>query len=366
MAIQTFLQGVRYPQMWAQMNAVSLTQVAQLAADTASAWFVVQAPKTGNIRKVRWGTRTVTTGGTMDVRIETVDAATGHPSGTLWGTNTNGSQVVANGDDNVWFTTTLTADAAVTLGDTIAVGVKTPAGTNLNVLTAWNLQSINSKFPYFRFFNGTSWAGTGSGYPMLMLEYDDGSYAPIAGCYPAGNVTTHTVSTATTPDVVGVRFQVPWPCRVRGAWAMLDPDGDCALRLVSTAYNQGAGTGILATATLDKDIRDGTAVGVHLVEFATPVILAAATWYRLIAEPTSATSVTGPHDVDVPSAAGLNAWAQNWHLTTAKDPTADGDWTNFNSGTFRIPALMGLVIDGFDDAATVAGGVSRARFQRRM
>lgn len=372
MATQSILGS--YPLPWPPpqgITSVALTQVAQIAADTALAAFVVQAPKTGNIRKVRWGTRTVNTGGTMDVRIETIDATTGHPSGTLWGTTTNGAQVVADANDNVWFTTTLTADAAVTKGDLIAVCVKTPAATSLNVLTAWNISAANSIYPYFRFFNGTSWAGTGSGSPMVMLEYDDGSYAPIRGCYPAGNVTTHAVSTSTTPDAVGVRFQLPFPVNVSGIWAGIDIDGDCAVRLVSTAYHQANATGILGTATLDKDNRSGTAVGLMQADFdgGTVVSLAANTFYRLIVEGTTTTSVNGPSDIEVPSLAGLDSWpvGQNWHLTTAKDPTADGSWTNFNSGTFRTVPTLGLMINGNDYAVSVGGGgISRGRVQLGM
>jgi hypothetical protein len=368
MAIQNFGTLIIPPMPLMGANSVALTQVSSLTADTALAAYVVQIAKAGNIRKVRWGTRTVTTGGDMDVRLETVDAATGHPSGTLWGTTTNGTQAVANGDDNVWFTTTLTADATVAVGDILAVCIKAPAGVNLNVLTSWALSSLNLPFPYFRFFNGTSWAGVGSGAPMVMLEYDDGSYAPLFGCYPAGNVTSHSVSTSTTPDVVGLRFQVPYPLRVKGAWAVVDIDGDCALRLVSTAYHQGAGTGILGSITLDKDIRTSTATGPLPLFFSSPIDLSPATWYRLVLEPTSTTAITGPYDIEVPTLAGLDSWvSQNWHLTSAKDPTVDGDWTNYNSGTFRVPPLMGLIVGGVDDAVSAgSGGVSRNRWQRRM
>lgn len=369
MAIQTIPGRLLLPPMVTQVSGVSFTQVATLIADTALAAFVVQAPKTGNIRKVRVGTRTITTGGTADVRLETVDATTGHPSGTLWGTTTNGSWVIANGDDNVFVTTTLTADAAVVAGDTLAVCVKVATGFSGQMLAALALNAgADSHFPYFRFFNGTSWAGTGSGYPMLMFEYDDGSYATPAGCFPAGALTAAAPSTATTPDVWAARFQLPWPARVIGCEVVVGATGDTAIRLVEASYHQGNQTGILADFVIDDDVMDQAATALHRIIFDTPATLAANTWYRLIVEPVTATAGAGPHDIEVPSLAALDGWvSQNWHLSSAKDPTGDGSWTNFNSGTFRAPIFMSLLIDGFDDAvAPASGGISRGRVQLGM
>jgi hypothetical protein len=375
MAIQTILGGAMLPPIRTSQDSIALNHIGTISAADAAVAVVCQAPKTGNIRKVVWGTRTVTTGATCDLRIETIDASTGHPSGSLWAANTNGSVVIVDTDDNAVFTTTLTADAAVTMGDTLAVRLNNPNTSfgNMQVFTIWNLQSsAQSMLPYIRFFNGTSWAAVNIGFPMLMFEYDDGSYAPIAGCYPvAASITTHTLSTSTTPDVAGARFRLPFPCRIRGAWVGMNATGDCKVMLVSTGYNQGAGTGILATATIDKDIRRNSAgIGPHIVEFAAPYELAANTYARLVVEPTTTTSLGGVYDVALASAAQLDSWfiGQDWHLTTAKDPTADGDWTNYNLGTFRTPLQLGLWIDGFGDDTGVggSGGVSRARVQRGM
>ena len=44
-------------------------------------WYVFQAPQTGSIRKLGFHTATVTTGCTVDARVETVSAANGQPSG---------------------------------------------------------------------------------------------------------------------------------------------------------------------------------------------------------------------------------------------------------------------------------------------
>jgi len=54
--------------------------------------FIFEAPKTGTIDRLLFRTLGVTSGATVDVRLETIDASNGHPSGTLWGTDTNGAQ----------------------------------------------------------------------------------------------------------------------------------------------------------------------------------------------------------------------------------------------------------------------------------
>ena len=63
-----------------------------LNAASEEAAGVLYAPKTGTISKIGFLTGTVTTGDTVDARMETVSAANGDPTGTLLGTNSNGSQ----------------------------------------------------------------------------------------------------------------------------------------------------------------------------------------------------------------------------------------------------------------------------------
>jgi hypothetical protein len=332
------------------------------AADEGVA-FVVAAPKTGMIAKVGWATRTVTTGATIDVRLETLDtsgAAPARPSGTLWGTNTAGSQVVAAADDNVWFLTSLTAAATVTKGDRLAVVIKNPTASFGNMQISGFQDDADSAFPYCLLNTGvspaTSWAGV-TGAPIMAFEYSDGTYAPIPGVYPIrGTITSQTLSTGTTPDVYGMRFRLPFPARSPAAWAWIDADGDLAVKLVSTAYHQANNTGVLGTATLHRNVRVNSNPGIQWADFDAAVTLAANTDYRLVVEPTSATSLTA-YDFDVNTLDLLDAHSggRDFHLTTAKDPTADGDWTNYNAGTFRKP-FLGIMLDAFDDGTGGGGG----------
>lgn len=375
MAIFDLSGAFHFPPMLVyDQQTASFGTSAPLDASDERLGVILQAPKSGNIAKVAFSTATVTTGATVDVRVETVDATDGNPSDTLWGTNTNAALVVDGADDNVIKVATLTAVAAVTIGDQLAIVIVNPTASFgsmqiRNTTTQGGGRPINC---YYSNFTGGSWTkGVTTGPLLIGLEYDDGSYVPIEGIRPpvsgSGGLTSTGLSTATTPDVMGLRFQFPFAVRVRGAWVIADCDGNTNLNLVTTAYHQVNQTGILATSTLDKDIRQLDHFGMYQVTFPSRPELAADTNYRLIVEPTTA-STTSMYDSATLSLAMLGAFhgGANFHLTTAKDPTGDGSWTNFNSGTFRVP-YMGLFIDGIDtNPGGGGGGVSRSRFQRRM
>ena len=99
------------PSEWgiAAYTAVAINNSANDAMGT-----ILNPPQTGNVTDIAFALGTVTTGATLDARIETVGSATGDPSGTLLGTNTNGSLTIAGSDANTIKTVTLTASASVT------------------------------------------------------------------------------------------------------------------------------------------------------------------------------------------------------------------------------------------------------------
>jgi hypothetical protein len=321
---------------------------------------IFQAPKAGNIRKIHWATQTVTTGATITANLETVDGATGLPTGTLFGTNTNVSVVVDSANDNTFFSSTLTADATVTEGAILAFALRNPTASFGSMVFAATAIGNESQLPY-----GATHAATTSTLLMFAAEYSDGSVVPIDGIQPpATSFTSINLSTSQTPDVGGWRFTAPVSMRASGAWCYCDRDADITFKLVSTAYNQGAATGILATTpTLDPQLRRDTAARITRARFTASYDLVAGTTYRLVLE-SSTTTTSLLHYYDALSATLLDAWPLGGCMTTAKDPTVDGDWTNYNSGTFRRP-LMGLIVEGFDSSVGVGGG-SRSRVQRRM
>lgn len=359
MAIQELIGTILYPDPgiggW---NTGPAFQSAAISASNGGYGAIFQAPKAGNIRKIHWATAAVTTGATITANLETVDLTTGFPTGTLFGTNTNASVVVGSGDDNVFFSSTLTADATVAEGEILAFVLRNPAASFGNMVFAATAIGNESQIPY-----GVNTAVPLNTSTLLMfaLEYDDGTVVPIDGIQPPStSFASINLSTSQTPDVGGWRFTAPVSMRVRGAWCFCDRDGDVTFKLVSTAYNQGAATGILATTpTLDANVRRDAASRITRARFLAPFDLVAGTTYRLVLE-SSSTTISLLHYYNALSALLLDAWPMGGCFTTAKDPTGDGDWTNYNSGTFRHP-LMGLMVSGFD-----VGGATGFAVQQRL
>lgn len=334
-------------------NPASGTQLITDGDDKVA--LVFRAPRTCTITEVAYSTKTVTTGGTMDVRLETVSLTTGAPTGTLFGTNTNASSVIADGDDNVSKTVTLTAGAAATQGEVLSMVVVGAASTSINFALGGNWS--RGAFPYFAQFL-TSYAKLSTA-PLFGIKCaDTGLYTPIdgiLGVISGGTPTQQGFSTSSTPDVWGARFQVPMKVRVRGVWCWCNPgtSGDSNFRLVAADWDGTAGAD-LATAFIDPHQTE-TQTSTLVFTFDESVWLTADTWYRVVRDPASTTSVelwywsTGSLEL-------LNTFqgGQNFHLTSAKDPTGDGSWTNYNSGTFRVP-IMGLIIDGFEGSGSGGG-----------
>ena len=312
---------------------------------------IFRISKTGSVTHIRWGTRTVTTGGTVDVRLETVDLTTepAVPSGTLWGTTTNGSQVVNSADDNVQFETALTLPAAVTAGDLIASVISNP-GVSFGNMQVSDVRWVRDTADNYVLLNTGSWAVLSSRGPNISLKYDDGLYYPLNNVWPSSAINLVSFNNTSTPDVRGIVFQVPVSVRVRGGWFQADLDGAATLRLFDSD-----GVTVLRSRAIGLHERMNANVGVYDVDFSDGVVtLLANTSYRLVLEPTSATNI-GLNDFDVASSAIMAAMftGNPFNYTSAKDPSGTGSWTDVNTKW----APFGLVVDGVDSGGGGGGTI---------
>lgn len=303
-----------------------------LDAATEKAATILQAPKAGTILKVGWRSATFTSSGNADVRLETRDAATGDPSGTLLATNTNATQAVAAA--NTWMTTTLTAGATVTKGQIFAVVIAYSSG-NWQVALADSV-ILSANYPYGDHFTG-AWAKQGTTMAMA-LEYSDGSYAFIPGVLPTTTYGATRIDTGTTPDEIGCLFTATHALRVTGWGGYLDLDNDADIVLYDTD-----GTTPLLTHSIDKDDRQANSGGTFHGWFSSTVNLVAGSQYRLVMKPT--TGATGPiiYEWNVASAAVMGALpgGSDWVRT---ERTNAGAWTQT---TTARPQLW-LVVNGID------------------
>lgn len=304
-----------------------------LDAAGEKAVLVCRAPKTGTISKVAFKVTTVTSSGSADVRLETVDTSTGNPTGTLLGTNTNGSQSITT--TNEWDTTTLTAGASVTQGDLLAVVISNVSG-NYNIASLATLATTTDMtFPYSD--NNTGAFSKSTSQPVVALEYNDGSYDFIPGIIPVTTITNTAFNSGSTPDERGLYFQYPVSIRVCGVSAFIDADNACDIVL----YDSDGST-VLRSVSIASGVRNSANGGTHNIPFSSAVTLSANTNYRLVVKPTSGSNVT-LCELEINSAALMGAMpgGPNFHFTSRTDA---GAWTEV---TTRYPTL-GMIVDGID------------------
>jgi len=306
-----------------------------LDASTDKLAYVFQIPKSGNVTKIGFRTSTVTVADTLKITLQTVDSS-GNPTGTLYG----GSALVTQAApaSNTWYEVTLGTPAAAIQGDVVAAVIE------FNSYVAGNLQiTIHADGPKFPFINqndAAAWAHQSGGI-IMSLGYDDGSYG-MNNTLPITAFTSQAYNSGSTPDERALKFSIPVTCRVCGASINIATAAGANFDVV--LYDTD-GTTVLASVSMDGDVKGGTAMNRMVVYFPTPVTLTAGASYRLSVKPTTANSVT-VIEMTVNNAAYLEAipGGTTCILSTRTDA---GAW----SDTTTIRPKQGLIIDQLDDGS---------------
>lgn len=300
-----------------------------LTASGHYAAIVLSPPKAGTVSTI-----TVYSGlnsGSVDVRVETVDPSNGQPSGTLWGTNTNGSLTFsATG----FATVTLTAGAVVDVTDKIAIVCRWVSGSPRIVSARFYGAS---GFPYRVVNTGSVAKGNTSEMPVIALGYSDGSYeyTPYVTQYFYGNTS---FSSASSPNEYGNLFTLNRSYSCVGFWGFLGgANADFDMKLYS-------GSDVLKTISVDKDLFN-TSVNLYFTQRCAAFDLAAGTQYRLAYKP-GATQIGISRMVAHSSAARSAMPGGSLWQATAR--TGAGAW----SETATEFVLGGLLVD---DSAAVGG-----------
>jgi hypothetical protein len=314
---------------------------------------VTQVPRSGDISKVAFKLGTVVAAQNLTIRLETVDMATGFPTGTLWAANTQLDPVViAAADDNHWKTATLTAAAGVLLGEYIGI-VVTHKDNDTDSLDVLTFTDHPGNFPY-------SLHDAGAGYvknqnaPMFALEYSSGdAYSWIPGVLPyanhAGSFITTAFASNSNPDEIGLRFQVPMACKVIGAWVW----GILANNYEIKLYDD-AGTLLASLAVAGAGLGGTTAADPYLLLLNAETELTINTWYRLTVLPTTTSNVT-VYEWTVPTTSLLNAFGMgvNCHRTSRNNGGSFVD----TATTTRV--FMGVLISAVSDDVVVSSGAPK-------
>jgi len=233
----------------------------------------------------------VTSAGTVQLRIETIDPATGKPTGTLYDANASKSFTPAAGWQFVQFDTLPTT--GMTAGTEYALVLITTGTGTTHTLRAYVVLTAPLVF-----------------YPSLALTATDGStrsnLTEVANSIPHPSIVFEddaeeslgfslTTTTATFSiygtRAAGIWFDLVASLKVLGVEAFLiksGSPGDVRAKIFSSA-----GTLIATSLTVDKDILAGLSSSRRvLFHFASAVTLAAGS-YRVVIEQVDHTTTSG-------------------------------------------------------------------------
>jgi hypothetical protein len=275
-----------------QVGAYHSERTLTLDSNPTSFSFTYQPAKSGSVEEVELKVGTVTTDESITLEIQRLDAA-GDADGTAI---TNGSIVVAAGNlSSGWNAFTFATAPTVVKGEHYAIIWKwtsTVGSTQFKFATAWGGLA---GYPYVRGLNGATWADQdNSGRPMARVKFTDGSYPLSPGFDPAGASGQFPIATNTTAKEAGIRFKLPFDCKIAGIVMVIDQNskgvGSPAFTFYDDGDAPGAGEVVHQIGTIgagedDVYMRNSASSGAFL--FVTDAVILADTWYKLTLDPPS-------------------------------------------------------------------------------
>lgn len=318
------------------------------------------APKTGNIDTVKFRTRAVTTGATLNVAIEHVTTgAVPNFTKTLWGANTEVGKIIADTDDNLWLDCALTAAASVTIGDVFAVTLRQPSSSPGNL----NIAIISSSSSMADHIDGVVHLSQALGAPptafvisgnyalCIALRYTDGTwFTPLGAPIFDANADILNINSGSATTRVGNRFRLPFAATISGGVVALS---NCAAGSAGNLVLRDDAGNSLATGAWNGDYMESSIYDApYPILFTTPYKASANTWYRITCEPTNANNISV-----------LGVQFDNANLMSCSAGGADyyrslytsGAWDDTN--TLQKTAIV-LLLSALDDGNTprVIGG----------
>ena len=331
-------------------------------ATTTKFAYCYEAPVTDTITELYFRTGTVTTGTTVRFSVQTC-GTDGRPSGTLWAANTEGTVAIADANDNVWKTVTLTASASVTAGNKVAIVFEYSSGAvpSLNIT---GLQSgLFDDCPHWplRFTDtGAGWATWSTSSPICwIIKYGTAGIIFHSSLTPLDpSITVTSFDNATATHERGTKFTVPMKCRVRGFKVLLgnfDAGADYTHTLWP-ASSTGDGDA-LRQGTCDGDIVYSTTEdGYRIHMFSSPYELAVGTTYYIGIRADTANNIgiyEGTFSGVTGQSGGLPGGSTWFTVTRTWAAGVGSAWTE---DAARTP-FINLIIDQLDDGVG-GGGVS--------
>jgi hypothetical protein len=324
--------------------------------------FVTKSIWSDSIAKVYFFIGAATTGADLDVRIESV--TNGRPSGTLLDTNTNVVVTIADTDDGVWKTATLTAAASISPGTEFAIVFVNSSGTpNLTFRHSSSVVTGGlGQYPLHLFDPGTgTWASFAAGgvHFSCFIELTTAGVVHCDGLWPVGPDPTITAfNSGSASDEFAMKLVVPFKCRAVGVLAPLfniAAGADFTVSLWPSSSTTDADA--LGQSVFDGDFPYATSTDGYV--FAPlddrPTIDAGTTLYAGVRADT-ANSFSVPEFTISSVANAMKATpygsASCVKAVRAWSAGSAGSWTE--TATVFIP--FHIVVDQLDDGASSGGG----------
>jgi hypothetical protein len=337
------LQETRHLIPWPPLGMTSPNLFTHTTIDAAGEYFgwAILAQEDMAISHVYLKLQAATGSPTADLRLETIDPATGLPTGTLWDTNTN---IVTGTLTTTGTVHALTATANVSKGQWVFVKVLYNSGTSFQVNNggAGSQEVYN---PHYVVTNtgtpakgGLNVGALGLGSSATSMYYLGGNVWPISANSSSGNINNSNGARS------GIRFQVPFACEIIGARI----GGVNAANFDLTAYDD-AGSAISGVTGSHV----GAITSAAIVFFGTPLTPTINTWYRIAVVPTTGSNVLVPSWTALDSDMMSGCAGRNFFRRT--DYTTAGGWSETNAN--QIP-LISLITRRLDDGASVGGDAS--------
>jgi len=250
--------------------------------------------------------------------------------------------ITATGIAWVTLTTTVTVTEGVVYAAAISPGATIPDAANSVQIIASCPALTLTRYPRATYWT-TSWTGVDV-YGLGVL-YSDGTVAAPLAVSSSANYTT--IGLNTTPDEIGIKFQLPFTATCVGIGINYYQQADMRLKLYSGATE-------LISYLIDISNHGGTVGGITVEARVAPIILTADTDYRL----TLAGEVSGTSRYPfIQTDATSMPWFPGSDRYTNTQRVNGGTWDDTN--LYKVSGLYLLLSDITLPAASGSGGVKK-------
>ena len=326
----------------AMASAASLSNTAHYAS------YIFAADKDMTVSHVGFMPGAAAGAPTIECRIEPVDAS-GLPSGTLFGTTTNGTTGAVT--SNTWTLQALTLSASITKGQVFCVKLKFNSGTSLVIQHLNNcVQRMSRSLTYQVMNTGSPAKGALVTVACLALGSSSTTFYNAPGAMP---IIAYTAGAFNNTNAAkrGLRFVPDFNCRAAGIiWFKTNSTGNYNILLMDDAGNELSSS----STAYDGDVAANTTRDMVQTYFDNTVTLTAGTAYRVAVEPSSATNVN-VSTVSFPSADYFSATAAGAATGSPSAQYATYVTATWTDSTTDYP-FMDVILDQIDNGAGTGGG----------